>query len=82
MRPALAREKDLRERLGKIRTTDHSVDEYIEVAEEMKRRMEVSFVLFPLAWIHDSFFGIHSVMLKKPSAHQLKNSSRLIPRPA
>jgi tRNA-dihydrouridine synthase 1 len=46
MRPALAREKDLRERLGKIRTTDHSVDEYIEVAEEMKRRMEVSFRYF------------------------------------
>lgn len=42
MRPGLAREKDLRERLGKIRTTDHSVDEYVEVAEEMKHRMEVS----------------------------------------
>ncbi|KAI5998290.1 dihydrouridine synthase-domain-containing protein [Pisolithus albus] len=41
MRPALSREKDLRERLGKI-SGPHAVDQYIEVAEEMKNRMEVS----------------------------------------
>lgn len=39
MRPALSREKDLRERLGKI-GGPHAVDQYIEVAEEMKNRME------------------------------------------
>jgi tRNA-dihydrouridine synthase 1 len=42
MRPALSRETDLRERLGKVRNTDQAIDEYIEVVEEMKTRMEVS----------------------------------------
>lgn len=40
MRPGLARELDLRTRLGKIMGHD-SVDEYLEVVEEMKRRMDV-----------------------------------------
>jgi len=40
MRPGLARELDLRDRLGKIRGED-PVDEYLEVVEEMKRRMDV-----------------------------------------
>ncbi|EGN99640.1 hypothetical protein SERLA73DRAFT_134960 [Serpula lacrymans var. lacrymans S7.3] len=39
MRPALAREKDLRERLGKIKGAA-CIEGYIEVAEEMKRRMD------------------------------------------
>ena len=42
MRPALSREKDLRERLGKVRNTGQVIDEYIAVAMEMKARMEVS----------------------------------------
>jgi tRNA-dihydrouridine synthase 1 len=40
MRPALSREKDLRERLGKVRNTEQAIDEYIEVVEELKNRME------------------------------------------
>jgi tRNA-dihydrouridine synthase 1 len=40
MRPGLARELDLRDRLGKIKG-DNSVDEYLEVVEEMKKRMDV-----------------------------------------
>jgi len=40
MRPGLARELDLRDRLGKIKGDD-PVDEYLEVVEEMKRRMDV-----------------------------------------
>lgn len=40
MRPGLARELDLRDRLGKIKGDD-SMDEYFEVVEEMKRRMDV-----------------------------------------
>lgn len=40
MRPGLARELDLRERLGKIKG-DNPVDEYLEVVREMKRRMDV-----------------------------------------
>jgi len=39
MRPALSRETDLREKLGKIRGSN-VVEEYIEVAKEMKERME------------------------------------------
>ncbi|KAI5983307.1 dihydrouridine synthase-domain-containing protein [Pisolithus marmoratus] len=39
MRPALSRERDLRERLSKI-SGPGAVDQYIEVIEEMKRRME------------------------------------------
>jgi tRNA-dihydrouridine synthase 1 len=48
MRPALIREVDLRERLGKIRVeskkdgTTKGLEEYVEVCLEMKRRMEVS----------------------------------------
>jgi tRNA-dihydrouridine synthase 1 len=42
MRPALSRETDLRERLGKVKNTEGAIDEYIEVVEEMKERMEVS----------------------------------------
>jgi tRNA-dihydrouridine synthase 1 len=41
MRPALARETDLREKLGKIRSAEGCVDGYVEVVEEMKRRMDV-----------------------------------------
>ena len=40
MRPGLARELDLRDRLGKIKGED-VVDEYLEVVKEMKRRMDV-----------------------------------------
>jgi tRNA-dihydrouridine synthase 1 len=40
MRPGLARELDLRDMLGKIKGDD-PVDEYLEVVEEMKRRMDV-----------------------------------------
>ena len=41
MRPALSRETDLQERLGKVRNSDRAIDEYSEVVEEMKTRMEV-----------------------------------------
>jgi len=41
MRPGLVRETDLREKLGKIKS-DGAIDVYIELVEEMKRRMEVS----------------------------------------
>ena len=40
MRPGLVRELDLRDRLGKIKG-DSLVDEYLGVAEEMKKRMDV-----------------------------------------
>lgn len=40
MRPGLARELDLRERLGKIKGDD-PIGEYLEVVEEMKKRMDV-----------------------------------------
>ncbi|KAI6140004.1 dihydrouridine synthase-domain-containing protein [Pisolithus tinctorius] len=39
MRPALSRERDLRERLSKIGGPD-AIDQYIEVVEEMRERME------------------------------------------
>ncbi|OAX37879.1 Dus-domain-containing protein [Rhizopogon vinicolor AM-OR11-026] len=39
MRPALSRETDLRERLGRIRGPN-VVEEYVEVANEMKERMQ------------------------------------------
>jgi tRNA-dihydrouridine synthase 1 len=42
MRPALMKELDLRDRLGKIRSVDGGVDEYVELVKEMKRRMDVS----------------------------------------
>jgi tRNA-dihydrouridine synthase 1 len=41
MRPALSRETDQQERLGKVRNSDRAIDEYSEVVEEMKTRMEV-----------------------------------------
>lgn len=40
MRPGLARELDLRDRLGRIKGDD-PVDEYLKVVEEMKKRMDV-----------------------------------------
>ena len=40
MRPGLARELDLRDRLGKVKG-DNPVGEYLEVVEEMKKRMDV-----------------------------------------
>ncbi|KAF8875161.1 hypothetical protein BD779DRAFT_1613460 [Infundibulicybe gibba] len=44
MRPGLVREKDLRERLGKIKINPkkptEGLDEYIELCQEVKRRME------------------------------------------
>ncbi|KAJ7594477.1 Dus-domain-containing protein [Mycena floridula] len=46
MRPALCREKDLRERLGKIqipktaKLSEGALQPYVEVCEEMKRRMD------------------------------------------
>lgn len=39
MHPALSRETDLRERLGRIRGSN-VIEEYVEVAKEMKERME------------------------------------------
>jgi len=47
MRPALAREPDLRERLGKI-SGPGAIERYVEVVWEMQVRMEVS-VLFCIA---------------------------------
>jgi tRNA-dihydrouridine synthase 1 len=41
MRPGLARELDLREQLGRIRS-EGTLDGYVQVAEEMKTRMDVS----------------------------------------
>jgi tRNA-dihydrouridine synthase 1 len=41
MRPGLARETDLRERLGKIRSNG-ALEAYVEIVEEMKQRMDVS----------------------------------------
>ncbi|EPQ59942.1 Dus-domain-containing protein [Gloeophyllum trabeum ATCC 11539] len=38
MRPALARERDLREKMGRIRSS--TVEDYVEVVKEMKARME------------------------------------------
>lgn len=52
MRPALAREKDLREQLGKIqikRNADFkkgALQPYVDVCVEMKQRMEVSYSVF------------------------------------
>jgi tRNA-dihydrouridine synthase 1 len=40
MRPGLARELDLRDRLGKIKG-GNPVDDYLEVVQEMKKRMDV-----------------------------------------
>lgn len=40
MRPGLGKEIDLRNKMGKIR--DDNVESYVEVAREMKLRMEVS----------------------------------------
>ncbi|KIM77104.1 hypothetical protein PILCRDRAFT_825640 [Piloderma croceum F 1598] len=40
MRPALSRETDLRDRLGKVRNNDKAIDEYVEVVQQMKARME------------------------------------------
>ena len=48
MRPALSREKDLRERLGKVRNSEQALDEYIEIIQEMRTRMEVRFQRFLL----------------------------------
>jgi tRNA-dihydrouridine synthase 1 len=45
MRPGLAQETDLREKLGKIRT-DGTIDIYVELVKEMKSRMEASFSFF------------------------------------
>lgn len=36
MRPALGREKDLREKLGKIRGRDGALDAYLETVKEIK----------------------------------------------
>jgi tRNA-dihydrouridine synthase 1 len=41
MRAGLAKETDLREKLGRVKVEDGCFDEYVEVATEMKRRMEV-----------------------------------------
>lgn len=59
MRPALSRETDLRERMGKVRDNDQAISEYVEIVEEMKVRMEVSFSTHTLAsyvWAVRSFF--------------------------
>jgi tRNA-dihydrouridine synthase 1 len=41
MRPGLARETDLREKLGKIKS-EGTIDLYMDLVEEMKLRMDVS----------------------------------------
>ena len=52
MRPALSREKDLRDRLGRIQIPKHAnfkdgaLQPYVEVCEEMKGRMEVGFLTY------------------------------------
>lgn len=56
MRPALGREKDLRDRMGKIKLqkdvelsfASGALAPYIQVCEEMKERMDVRSFLFPL----------------------------------
>jgi tRNA-dihydrouridine synthase 1 len=40
MRPGLSKEKDLREKLGRIRGGDGGLDEYIEIVMELRQRME------------------------------------------
>ena len=47
MRPALAREPDLREKLSKISGPDGIV-RYVEVAREMQSRMEVRVLFYPV----------------------------------
>jgi len=46
MRPALNHATDLRDRMGRVRGGSwvSSIDEYEEIAREMKERMEVSFL--------------------------------------
>lgn len=49
MRPGLAKETELRERLGRIKVAKDGRDgfgEYEELCREMKRRMEVHYLLF------------------------------------
>jgi tRNA-dihydrouridine synthase 1 len=41
MRPGLAKEKDLRERLGRIQNKEDWLDQYVEIVVELKQRMEV-----------------------------------------
>jgi tRNA-dihydrouridine synthase 1 len=41
MRPGLAKEKDLRERLGRIQNGEDWLDQYVEIVMELKQRMEV-----------------------------------------
>ena len=75
MRPGLAQETDLREKLGKIRSNG-ALDAYIELAEEMKRRMDVS--LFHLVIIIgecDRALSGGSVTLKRQKAWLLETSS-------
>ena len=47
MRPALGREKDLREKLGEIRGGDEALGAYLEIVKEIKLGMDVSFSVKP-----------------------------------
>lgn len=42
LRPALSKETDLRDKMGRVKNTEQAVDEFVELAQEMKRRMDVS----------------------------------------
>ena len=42
LRPALSKETDLRDKMGRVKNTEQAVDDFIELAREMKRRMDVS----------------------------------------
>lgn len=69
MRPGLTKEKDLRERLGKVKVNPKApregYEEYLRVCQELKERMEVC-LLFNLRSFEFSFSCIHSEM-RKPS---------------
>lgn len=46
MRPALGIEKDLRDRLGKIRGGPQALEEYTAICQEMQIRMKVRYICF------------------------------------
>jgi tRNA-dihydrouridine synthase 1 len=48
--PALHRNKDLRDRLGKLHGDD--IDQYIQIAQEMKERMDVSIISLMTLFVH------------------------------
>ena len=42
LRPALSKETDLRDKMGRVKNTEQAVDEFIELAQAMKQRMDVN----------------------------------------